>query len=156
MSEASVFSGAIFRPLLANQRFARHRLLLILSSRILMSSAAHTSASSAKLMTLVPAGRSMRRKSSYIVMGHRCQNIENIDVLLSIIDFFNIDIALSMSMCKYRYKVSMSIFFRCFYGTFYTFCLLASCRTWLVNSIRDIDFSSETVGKNQSSSAARQ
>ena len=89
-------------------------------------------------------------------MGHRCQNIENIDVLLSIIDVFNIDIALSMSMCKYGYKVSMSIFFRCFYSTSYTFCLLASCRTWLVNSIRDIDFSSETVGKNQSSSAARQ
>ena len=49
-----------------------------------------------------------------IVMGHRRQNIENIDVLLSIIDVFNTDIALSMSMCKYRYKVSMSIFFRCF------------------------------------------
>ena len=47
-------------------------------------------------------------------MGHRCQNTENIDVLLSFIDVFNIDITLSMSMCKYRYKVSMSIFFRCF------------------------------------------
>ena len=66
-SKASVFSGAIFRHLPSNQRFARHRLLLILSSRIVTSSAAHTtSASSAKPMMLVPAGRSMRRKSSYM------------------------------------------------------------------------------------------
>ena len=36
-----------------------------------------------------------------LVMGHQCQNIEKIDILLSIIDVFNIDIALSMSMCKY-------------------------------------------------------
>ena len=28
------------------------------------------------------------------MMGHRCQNIENIEVLLSIIDCFNIDIGL--------------------------------------------------------------
>ena len=47
--------------------FLFFRLSLILSSRIPMSSAAHTtSASSAKLMMLVPAGRSMRRKSSYM------------------------------------------------------------------------------------------
>ena len=57
-SKASVFSGAIFRPLLSNQRFARHRVSLILSSRILTLSAAHTSsATSAKPMMLVPAGR---------------------------------------------------------------------------------------------------
>ena len=34
-SKASVFSGAIFTHLLSNQRFARHRLSLIFSSRIL-------------------------------------------------------------------------------------------------------------------------
>ena len=46
-------------------RFARHRLSLILSSRILTLSAAHTtSASSAKPMMLDPAGWSMRRTSS--------------------------------------------------------------------------------------------
>ena len=66
-SKASVFSGAIFRHLLSNERFAHHRLSLILSSRILTSSAAHTTnASSAKPMMLVPAGNSMRRKSSYM------------------------------------------------------------------------------------------
>ena len=32
--KASVYSGVIFRPLLSNQLFARHRLSLILSSRI--------------------------------------------------------------------------------------------------------------------------
>ena len=64
---ASVFSGAIFRHPLSKQRFARHRLSLILSSRILTSSAAHmTSASSAKPIMLDPAGRFMRRKSSYM------------------------------------------------------------------------------------------
>ena len=66
-SKDSVFSGAIFRPLLSNHRFARQRLSLILSSRIVTSSAVHTtSASSAKPMMLVPAGKSMRRKSSYM------------------------------------------------------------------------------------------
>ena len=65
--KASVFSRDLFRHLQSNQRFVRHRLSLILSSRILTSSAAHTaSASSAKPMMLVPAGRSMRRKSSYM------------------------------------------------------------------------------------------
>ena len=60
-SKASVFSGAIFTPLPSNQRFARHRLSLILSSRIMSSSAAHTiSASSAKLMMLVPLGSFLR------------------------------------------------------------------------------------------------
>ena len=60
-SKASVFSGAIVRPLPSNQRFARHRLSLILSFRIPTSSVAHTtSASSAKPTMLVPAGRSMR------------------------------------------------------------------------------------------------
>ena len=68
-SKASVFSGAICRHLLSKQRFARHRLSLILSSRILKSSAVHTtSASSAKPMMLVLAGRSMRRKSSYVTL----------------------------------------------------------------------------------------
>ena len=38
--KVSVFLGAIFRPLLFNQHFARHRLSLILSFRILTSSAA--------------------------------------------------------------------------------------------------------------------
>ena len=41
-SKASVFSGAIFRPLLSNQRFDCRRILLILSSRIPTSSVAHT------------------------------------------------------------------------------------------------------------------
>ena len=55
-SKASVFSGAILRPLLSNQCFAPHRLLLTLSTMIPTSSAAHTtSASSAKPMMLVPA-----------------------------------------------------------------------------------------------------
>ena len=36
-SKASVFPGAISRHMLSNQRYARHRLSLILSSRILMS-----------------------------------------------------------------------------------------------------------------------
>ena len=67
ISKASVFSGAVFRHLLSNQRFALYRLSLILSFRILTSSAAHaTSASSAKPMILVPTRRSMRRKSSYM------------------------------------------------------------------------------------------
>ena len=53
-SKASVFSAAIFRHLLCNQRFARHRLSLILSSRIPTSSAVHTtSASSAKPIMLI-------------------------------------------------------------------------------------------------------
>ena len=66
-SKISVFSGAIFRHLLSNQRFARQRLSFILSCRIPTSSVAHTtSASSAKPMMLVPAGRSMRRKPSYM------------------------------------------------------------------------------------------
>ena len=66
-SKASVFSGEIFRYLLSNQRSARHRLSLKLNSRILTSSAPHTtSASSAKTMMLVPASRSMRRESSYM------------------------------------------------------------------------------------------
>ena len=64
-SKASLFSGAIFKPLLSNQRFARHRLLLILRSRVPTSLAAHTtSASSVKSMMLIPVvGRPMRRKS---------------------------------------------------------------------------------------------
>ena len=63
----SLSSRRDFWPLLSNQRFARHRLSLIYSSRIPALSAAHTTnASSAKPMNLVPAGRSMRRKSSYI------------------------------------------------------------------------------------------
>ena len=57
----------LFRHLLSYQRFVRHRLPLIRSFRILTSSAAHTtSASSAKPMMLVPAGRSRRWKSSYM------------------------------------------------------------------------------------------
>ena len=57
--KASVFSGAIFRPLLSNRRVSHHRLLLVLSLRILTSSAGHTtSASSAKPMMLVTAGSS--------------------------------------------------------------------------------------------------
>ena len=53
-SKPSVFSGAISRLLLSNQRFACRRLSLILSSRIPTSSAAHTrSASSAKPMMFV-------------------------------------------------------------------------------------------------------
>ena len=68
-SKAFVFSGTIFRSLLSNQCFARQRLSLILSSRIPTLSAAHTtSASSEKPMMLVPAGRSMRRKSSYMML----------------------------------------------------------------------------------------
>ena len=66
-SKAAVFSGAILRSLPSNQRFARHRLSLILSSTIPTSSAAHTtSTSSAKPTMLVPAGRSMCMKSSYM------------------------------------------------------------------------------------------
>ena len=62
-SKASVFSGAICRPLLSNQCFARYRLSLILSSKILTSSAPHTtSALSAKPMMIVATGR----KSSYM------------------------------------------------------------------------------------------
>ena len=69
-SKAPVFSGSIFKPLLSNQRFMRHRLSLILSSRIPTSSAAHTtSASSAKPMMLVPAGSSKRRKSAYMTFN---------------------------------------------------------------------------------------
>ena len=65
--QSLVFSGAIFRPLLSNQRITRHKISLILSSRIPMSSAAHTtSALSAKPMMLIPAGSSKRRKSSYV------------------------------------------------------------------------------------------
>ena len=66
-SKTSVFYGAILRPLLSNQRLDRHRLSLILSSRISTSSVVHTaSASSAKPTMLVPAGRSMSRNSSYM------------------------------------------------------------------------------------------
>ena len=65
--KASVFSAAIFRPPLFNQRFSCHRLSLILSYRIPTSSAGGmASASSAKPMTLVRAGRSMCMKSSYM------------------------------------------------------------------------------------------
>ena len=57
--KALIFSGDIFRPLLSNRRFARHRLSLISSSRILTPSATHTTnASFAKPMMLVPAGSS--------------------------------------------------------------------------------------------------
>ena len=53
----SIFSGAISRFLLSHQRFFRHRLPLILSSGIPISSAVHTtSASSVRPMMLVPAG----------------------------------------------------------------------------------------------------
>ena len=49
---------SIIRHLLFNHRFVRHRFVLILSYRILTSSAAYrTSASSVKTMMLVPAGR---------------------------------------------------------------------------------------------------
>ena len=48
--------------------FCPPRLSSILNSRILTSSAAHTSASSAKPMIVVPAGRSKRRKSSYMTL----------------------------------------------------------------------------------------
>ena len=66
-SKALVFSRAIFSPLPSYQRFTRHRHPLILSFRILTSSAAHTTiASSAKPTMLILAGRSMRRKSSYM------------------------------------------------------------------------------------------
>ena len=80
-SKASVFSGAIFRHLLSSQRFARHRLSLILSSRIPTSLAAHTtSASFAKPMMLVPAGRSMRRKSSYTMFQTSVSSLERLYV----------------------------------------------------------------------------
>ena len=66
-SKASVFSAAIFRHLISNQRFVRRRLSLIFSSRILTSSATDmTSQAFAKPMILVPAGRSMHRKSSFM------------------------------------------------------------------------------------------
>ena len=65
-SKASVISRAIFRPLLFNNSFARYRLLLISSSRISTSLETQTTNSSAKPMILIPAGRSMRKKSSYI------------------------------------------------------------------------------------------
>ena len=66
-SKASVFSEPISRLLLSNKRFIRHKLSLILSSRILTSLAANTtSGSSAKPIILIPVGRSKRRKSSYI------------------------------------------------------------------------------------------
>ena len=66
-SNASVFSRDISRLLLSNQRFTRHRLWLILSPWFPTSSAAHTTSTlSVKPKMLLPTGRYMRRKSSYM------------------------------------------------------------------------------------------
>ena len=66
-SKASIFSGTILRLLLSKQLSAHHRHSLILTFRILMSSAPYTTSSlSAKPVILVPAGRCMRGKSSYM------------------------------------------------------------------------------------------
>ena len=70
-SKASVFSGAIFRLLPSNQRFARRRLSSIYSFRFLMSSAAHVASESfAK-----PNGFSERLFSTTMWLCSRCRII---------------------------------------------------------------------------------